>query len=334
MPDRLARLPTASTPVPLFRDPRHHLGLSPTFVGSRTTCLPPFDTAFRVYLIFWYLSLLDNGTLAPLPPMLSPLSQSHQLALGLIRTGALPIANLPILSGPESLSPESPVAVVGTYQFPQNRDWLGPTESSSARPLCCDDIDVFDALDVALLPMFATVPARRVSFPRILFARSHRLPRFHQLAISDILLFVVRFFHLVVSQLLTSRAIFVAALVVSLTSPVARLCPYVTLRRSLESRVYFFSLLCSCFAFLDFPEKFFPLVFVIFLFSPHFPNRGRSVFKAPRRGNQSFCSTSQVPGPTTRLSSPSHKATSSTPRDRSRTVSTIRALDCNERSRK
>ena len=89
-------------PVPLFRDPRHHLGLSPTFVGSCATCLPPFNTAFRAYLIFWYLSLLDNGTLAPLPPMLSPLSQSHQLALGLIRTGALPIANLTGDKGPNT----------------------------------------------------------------------------------------------------------------------------------------------------------------------------------------------------------------------------------------
>ena len=55
-------------------------------------------------------------------------------------------------------------------------------------------------------------------------------------------------------------------------------------------------------------------MFLSFLFPwSRLPDRGRSVSKVPRRGNRSPRSTSQVPGPTTYLSSPSHKAASSTP---------------------
>ena len=55
-------------------------------------------------------------------------------------------------------------------------------------------------------------------------------------------------------------------------------------------------------------------MFLSFLFPwSRLPDRGRSVSKVPRRGNRSARSTSQVPGPTTYLSSPSHKAASSTP---------------------
>lgn len=74
----------------------------------------------------------------------------------------------------------------------------------------------------------------------------------------------------------------------------------------------YFSLLWSHTASSDSPEIFFPLVFFVLLFSPHFPNQGRSVSKAPGRGNHSPHSISQVSGPMTCTSSPPHKATSPT----------------------
>jgi len=289
----------------------------------------------------WSDSAESSGACPPVPSSTPPpSSRLYQLALGTIEILSMTVRQ--VLPGPRSPAPESLISVVGPHRFPRICD-RPDSESSGTRPPHRNDTDVLEYSDVALFPIalyhssyvvpssvlnlclsscFAVVPVRPVSFPQISFARSYRLPRFHRLAISDISLFVVRFFpllsdglfHLVVSRLLMSRAIFVAALFVSLTSHVTRLVPYVTSRRSLESRVYFFPSSCSCFTFLDFPEIFFPLVvFVILLFPPHFPNRGRSVFKAPGRGNRSLCSTSQVPGPTTHLSSPSHKAADSTP---------------------
>jgi len=313
------------TSISLLGEPHQRLGPSPRFSGSRPTArLFSLEATFQALLAHRLISFFSDETPNLLPVTLPPSSRSRQLALGILRTLSPSLATHRSQSAFQSPSPGSPAVVIKIYWSPRDRNQSEHAGSSGTRPLCRSNFDVLGILDVldvlngAPLP----VPAWQVPTPRVSLTWVCGLLFFHWSLVSVLSLFVVYFFsllvnslrRLVVSRLLASQTVCMMALLVSLTSLVARLLPYVTSWRFFESRVYFFPSLCSCFTSLDFPRIFFPLVvFVVLLFSPHFPNRGRSVFKAPRRGNRSLRSTSQVPGPTTHLSSPSHKATSSTP---------------------
>jgi len=320
----------------LFRDPRHCLSPPPVLSGSRATRMPSFDAVFWPLLVSLLFSLVKRWNLGPSPVKITLFVADVSTRVRSYQDRLPPRSDLPILSDPESPSPESPVTIVGTYWFPENRNQSGPAESSSARPLCHDDIDGFDVLDVTPLPIFAIGPAWRVSSPRIPFTRSRRLPRFRQLPISDVSLFIVRLFsllanglsHLVLSCPLVSRAICVVASSVFFVVFFSRSFPYVPplILSCLECISPPYCVLALCLS--SFPEIFFPIVvFLVFFLLISFSfglaffwfcffDRGRSIFEVPRRGSQSPGSDPRAPDSTTSILSPPYKSLASTPKSR------------------
>ena len=184
-------------PVSLFRDPRHHHGVSPMFFGSRAACLPLFDTAFWVYLAFWYLSLLNDGTLTPLPPMLIPLSRSHRLMLGTIGTLPLPIATHQVLSNSQPPPLDPPAAITGPRQLSQTRGRSDYTESSSVHHLCHNGPDILSRLDVPPLteaPYCSLIAALSSVLDFHLLGQSCRYPCFRRTFLPDLALLIAHFF--------------------------------------------------------------------------------------------------------------------------------------------
>ena len=269
---------------------------SPALSGFHAVGQLSTDAAFQVPLASRSFALFDK-TPALLLSTLSPLSRPCRRVSGAVKTLSLSAATHRFQSDPESPLPESRVVVVRTRPPPQNRDQLGPAGPPSTRPLCRNNTNVLNILDVEPLLTFATAPTRIMGHFRSGVPYFHCFSCFPIISLWDPHVF--------------SRAsnVFLVGLV-SHSSQVSQKKNFRLLYPSSVSVLFSFCPLSSF--YLAFP---FGLVFSVdpVLFQSRFFDRGRSMFEVPRRGDQPPHSTSQVPDPTTHLSSSSPKAAGPTP---------------------
>ena len=202
---------------------RHqHSDPSPALSGSCAAYPSAINAAFWALVVSWFVTPLDDGTLAPPPSMLPPLLQSCRTVSGTVRIPFLSIATHQFMSDFHSPSPDSLVAIVGPYQLPRICDRLDSAEPPSAQPLCCSNRNVLDhssitrspivpchcpsmalgsVLDFCFSSCFAVTTVRQISPPQFLFVWSCRLPCFHRSPVSVFSLFITRVFSLLANDL-------------------------------------------------------------------------------------------------------------------------------------
>ena len=210
---------------------------------------------------------LDDGTLAPSPPMPPPLLQPRQTASRIVRVLSLSIAAHRFLLGFRPSLSDSLIAVIGPRRSHRSRYRLDSVESTGTCPPHHDNTNVPKYSEVTLFPgaprhscfvtlgsvldvccfhNFVVAPTWRVLLRRILLTQSCKLPHIRWWPIFILSLVVIYFFsllangpfHLAVSHLLVPQASCAVTSSISLVFPMFWLI-FVTLLCSPASRVTF-----------------------------------------------------------------------------------------------